>query len=58
MQIIISNPATMPQVWESAPITGLPVEVLKMIGDEIFEAHVAESMPRWEREYSCFQEQC
>jgi hypothetical protein len=43
---------------ESAPITSLPVEVLKMIEDEIFEAQVAESMPRWEQEYSCFQEQC
>ncbi len=41
---------------KSAPITGLLVEVLKMIEDEIFEAHVAESMPQWEQEYSCFQE--
>jgi hypothetical protein len=31
---------------KSAPITGLLVEVLKMIEDEIFEAYVAESMPR------------
>lgn len=43
---------------KSAPITGLPVEVLKMVEDEIFEAHVAELMPRWEQEYSCFQEKC
>lgn len=27
-------------------ITSLPVEVLKMIEDKIFEAHMAESMPR------------
>ena len=43
---------------KSAPITGLPVEVLKMIEDEIFEAHVAESMPQWEQEYSCYREKC
>ena len=29
-----------------------------MIEDEIFKAHVAESMPQWEREYSCYQEKC
>ena len=31
---------------KSAPITGLPVEVLKMIKDEIFKTHIAEFMPR------------
>ena len=39
-----------------APIIGLLVEVLKIIEDEIFEAHMAELMPQWEQEYSCFQE--
>ncbi len=33
---------------ELAPIISLLVEVLKIIEDEIFKAHVAELIPRWE----------
>lgn len=31
---------------KSAPITGLLVEVLKIVEDEIFKAYIAELMPR------------
>ena len=45
---------SVPITGKSAPITRLLVEVLKMIEDEIFETYVAELIPLWEQEYSCF----